>query len=129
MLQIGVKNISELTVMENHTAKFVQSGGTNVLATPILINLMEKCAWQCVLPDMAENEDTVGIFIEVKHIAPTPIGMTVQCVCELIAIHNRELIFQIEVFDEVEKIAQATHKRFIVQSDKFQNKADKKLNL
>ena len=127
MLQIGLKNTLDFKVQENHTARFVQSGGADVLATPVLINLMEKCAWQCVLPYMPENMDTVGTFIEVKHITPTPVGMSVRCICELISINDRELVFQIESFDDVETIAHAMHKRFIIQSEKFQNKVQKKL--
>ena len=127
MLTIGMENTIELMVGESATAKFVQSGGMDVLATPVLINLMEKCAWQSVLPYLEENTDTVGTFIEVKHLAPTPIGMKIKCFCKLIEINNRELVFHIEVFDNIEKIAQATHKRFVIQCDKFQKKANEKL--
>ena len=116
-----------LTVTHVETAKFVQSGSMDVLATPILINLMEKCAWQSVLPFLSENTDTVGTFIEVKHLAPTPVGMQIKCICELVEINNRELVFNIEAFDGTEKIAQATHKRVVVQCAKFQNKANAKL--
>ena len=127
MLTIGMENTIELMVGESGTAKFVQSGGMDVLATPVLINLMEKCAWQSVLPYLEENTDTVGTFIEVNHLAPTPIGMKIKCFCKLIEINNRELAFYIEVFDNIEKIAQATHKRFVIQCDKFQKKANEKL--
>lgn len=127
MLSIGIQHTLILTVTQTETAKFVQSGGMEVLATPVLINCMEKCAWQSILPHLAENTDTVGTFIEIHHLAPTPIGMQIKCISELIEINNRELVFNIEAFDDVEKIAQATHKRFIIQCDKFQNKANMKL--
>ena len=127
MLSIGIQHTLTLTVTQSETAKFVQSGGVEVLATPILINLVERCAWQGVLPYMSQNTDTVGTYIEVKHLSPTPVGMTVRCFCELVAINDRELVFNFEVFDDAEQIAQGIHKRFIIQCDKFQNKADSKL--
>lgn len=127
MLTVGIACSLNLMVASDKTAKFVQSGGAEVLATPILINLVERCAWQGVLPYMSQNTDTVGTYIEVKHLSPTPVGMTVRCFCELVAINDRELVFNFEVFDDAEQIAQGNHKRFIIQCDKFQNKADSKL--
>ncbi len=127
MLLSGLKNSIELQVTENETAKNVQSGGLDVLATPVLIGLMEKCAWQSVRPYLPDQTDTVGTFIEIKHLSPTPVGMFVSCTSELIGINDRELTFQIEAFDKCGKVAEATHKRFIIKTDRFQDKANEKL--
>ena len=127
MLKIGIKNKEELTVSAEHTAKIVQSGGLDVLATPMLIALMEKCAWKSVLNNLEKGTDTVGTFIEVKHFSPTPIGEHVWCQSELISIDNRELTFKIEAFDTHGSIGEALHKRFIVNPERLQEKANQKL--
>ncbi len=126
MLKIGIQYTQELLVTHDKTAKAVRSGGLDVLATPILIALMETCAWQSVLSYMESGFDTVGISVDMQHMAPTPVGMMIHCTSTLIAIHDRELTFQIEAFDDDGKIAQACHKRFIINIEKFQNKADSK---
>ena len=122
MLTVGIKHSEKFIVLYEHTAKNIQSGGLEVLATPALIGFMEKCAWQSVLPMMNEGFDTVGISIDMKHLAPTPIGDIVKCESELIAIHNRELTFHITAHSNNKKIGETTHKRFIIQIDKFINK-------
>lgn len=126
MLKTGLKNTLKAIVTKELTAKTIQSGGLEVLATPALITLMEKCAWQSVLPFMEEGCDTVGTFIEMKHLAPTPVGIEVQCKSELTAVNGRELTFHIIAYDTVEKIAEATHKRVIIKCDLFLQKANTK---
>ena len=126
MLKTGLKNTLKAIVTKELTAKTIQSGGLEVLATPALITLMEKCAWQSVLPFMEDGYDTVGTFIEMKHLAPTPVGTEVQCESELTAVNGRELTFHIIAYDTVEKIAEATHKRVIIKCDLFLQKANTK---
>ena len=126
MLKTGLKNTLKATVTKELTAKTIQSGGLEVLATPALITLMEKCAWQSVLPFMEDGHDTVGTFIEMRHLAPTPVGIEVQCESELTAVNGRELTFHIIAYDTVEKIAEATHKRVIIKCDLFLQKANTK---
>ena len=123
MLSIGIKHTTQLSVSSEHTAKTIQSGGLEVLATPALIGLMEKCAWQSVFPFMENGCDTVGTEITMKHLAPTPIGGLVKCESELIEINGRELIFKITAYDNNNKIGEAIHKRFIIQIDRFISKA------
>ena len=125
-LTVGIKQFETFIVLSKHTAKTLQSGGADVLGTPALIAKMEKCAWQSVLPFMDEGCDTVGTFIEMKHLAPTPVGIEVVCESELIAVNGRELTFHITAYDTVAKIAEATHKRVIVNSSRFMTKVTTK---
>lgn len=127
MLEIGIQSTKTLLVTQDQTAKSIGSGGLDVLATPIIINLMEKTAWESVLPVMEDGCDTVGTFVEINHIAPSPIGVEISCTSTLTNIRGRELTFEIEVFDNKEKIAYATHKRFIIKKEPFQQKANNKL--
>ena len=129
MLNKGIIGKEELIVTEENTAKAVGSGGLEVFATPALIALAEKTAFQSVAEHLEEGQSTVGTHIDIKHIAATPVGMKVTCETELIEVDSenpRRLVFSVNVYDEVEKIAEGTHERFIIYSERFQNKANGK---
>ena len=70
---------------------------------------------------------TVGTSLNVKHLAATPVGMKAVCRTKLLTVDGRRLVFEVEVEDEVQKIGEGTHERFVVQAEKFQAKADAKL--
>ena len=126
MLQLGIKGKQELLVTDKDTAKAVGSGGLNVFATPAMIALAEKTALQSILAYLSEGESTVGTKLDIAHIAATPVGMKVSCETELIEIDRRKLVFSVNVYDEVEKIGEGTHERFIVNDEKFMTKAELK---
>lgn len=129
MLNKGIIGKEELIVTEENTAKAVGSGGLEVFATPALIALAEKTAFQSVAEHLEEGQSTVGTHIDIKHIAATPVGMKVTCETELIELDSenpRRLVFSVNIYDEVEKIAEGTHERFIIYSERFQNKANGK---
>ena len=127
MLETGIKGKQEMLVTEDNTANKVGSGGLEVFATPAMIALAEKTALESVSEYLEEGQSTVGTKIDVAHIAATPVGMKVICETELTEIDRRRVVFAVNVFDEREKIAEGTHERFIVDSVKFQTKADGKL--
>lgn len=126
MLKENLKYQESFPVLKEHTAKNIQSGGLDVLASPVLISWMEKCAWQSVLPFLEKGTDTVGTFIEMKHLSPTPIGQTVKCTCTLIDIQEKQLTFEIQASDSAGIIGKAIHKRFIINIQSFQKKANLK---
>ena len=129
MFNKGIIGKEELIVTEENTAKAVGSGGLEVFATPALIALAEKTAFQSVAEHLEEGQSTVGTHIDIKHIAATPVGMKVTCETELIEVDSenpRRLVFSVNIYDEVEKIAEGTHERFIINSERFQNKANGK---
>lgn len=123
MLETGIKGKEELTVTEEITAKVVGSGGLEVFATPMMIALSEKTALTSIMPYLEEGQSTVGTKVDIAHIAATPVGMKVTCETELIEIDRRRLVFSVNVYDEIEKIAEGTHERFIVDNEKFISKA------
>ena len=129
MLQLGIKGKQELLVTDKDTAKAVGSGGLNVFATPAMIALAEKTALQSILAYLSEGESTVGTKLDISHIAATPVGMKVSCETELIEIDRRKLVFSVNVYDEVEKIGEGIHERFIVNDEKFMTKAESKISL
>ncbi len=126
MLEIGLKGKSETHVTGENTANSVASGSLDVFATPMMVALMESAAINAL--ELPSDQSSVGTYLEVQHSAATPVGMKVWAEAELIAIDGRKLTFQIEAFDEKEKIGQARHERFIVFSDKFMVKANAKLD-
>ena len=128
MLETGIIGKEEMLVTDADTAKALGSGGLNVFATPAMIALSEKTALTSVLEFLPEGQSTVGTKVDMAHIAATPVGMKVRCETELIEIDRRRLVFSVNVYDEVEKIAEGTHERFIVDNAKFQTKADAKID-
>ena len=127
-LETGIKGTGSLTVSEAVTAKTMGSGTLDVLATPAMIALIEETAWKSVADHLDEGQATVGTKLSVEHIAPTPLGMKVECRTELVEIDRRRLVFSVEVSDEKEAIGKGIHERFIISAGKFQQKADAKNN-
>ena len=123
MLKEGVKGTQEIMVTEENTAKVMGSGALDVFATPAMIALMEKTAWESVQPYLEEGSGTVGTLMNVKHVAASPVGMKITCETEL----TKALTFSVKAFDEAGLIGEGEHERFIVYNEKFQAKADAKL--
>ena len=123
MLTIGIKGQAEVLVTEDITAREVGSGTVAVLATPMMIALMEKTCLQSVRPFLEEGQDTVGTHVDVSHTAATPVGMTVRCESELMEIDRRRLVFRVTARDDAGVVGEGTHERFIIDTVKFQAKA------
>ena len=127
MLKEGVKGTQEIMVTEENTAKVMGSGALDVFATPAMIALMEKTAWESVQPYLEEGSGTVGTLMNVKEVAASPVGMKITCETELTKVDGRALTFSVNAFDEAGLIGEGEHERFIVYNEKFQAKADAKL--
>ncbi|MGI6591022.1 MAG: thioesterase family protein [Eggerthellaceae bacterium] len=125
-MDTGIKGKATLTVSEKDTAIAHGSGTLKVLATPALVALMERTAWESIADQLEPGQTTVGTAMDMQHTAPTPIGMTVTCESELVAIDRRALTFKLTAYDDRGPVGTATHGRFIVDAEKFQGKADSK---
>ncbi|MBQ6959002.1 MAG: thioesterase family protein [Bacteroidales bacterium] len=123
MLTIGIKGSADLLVTERLTAKEVGSGTVAVLATPMMIALMEKTCLLSVRPFLEEGQDTVGTQVHVSHTAATPVGMRVYCDSELIEIDRRRLVFRVTARDDAGVVGEGTHERFVIDTERFQAKA------
>ena len=123
MLELGIKGTREQTVTDDLTAARIGSGELPVFATPALIALAEETAWRSVAAKLEPGQGTVGTRMDLKHIAATPVGMTVRCETELVEIDRRRLVFAVTAFDEREKIAEGVHERFVVDNERFAAKA------
>lgn len=113
-------------VTDDNTANKYASGGVEVYATPAMIGLMENAAYSCVQNGLPEGWSTVGTALDVKHLAATPVGLTVTARAEVVVAEGRRLLFKVEAFDNREKIGEGTHERFIINLDKFLNRVKNK---
>jgi len=125
-ISVGMKAEIELVVEQQHTAAAFGSGGVKVLATPMMIGLMEKAALTAVDSYLGEGFATVGTVVNAKHLAATPVGMKVRAVAELTSIKGKKLSFNIEAYDEKEKIGEGTHDRYIIELAKFMKRTEEK---
>lgn len=126
MLTIGIKGTQTIKVTEENTAATMGSGTLAVFATPAMIALMEKTAYLSVQDALDEGMGSVGTYLNVKHLAATPVGMQVTCESELVEIDSRRLVFTVKAYDETGLIGEGTHERFIVQNEKFLAKTNAK---
>lgn len=126
-LSRGVRGAQQETVTEKNIASALGSGGLAVYATPCMITLMEYCAMESVRPYLQQGSSTVGTRLDIKHLAATPIGMTVRCETELIEIDRRRLVFLCRAFDDAGLIGEGTQERFIVDDEKFMEKVSQKV--
>jgi fluoroacetyl-CoA thioesterase len=116
----------EVKVLERHyvvtdaeAIHVMSEGVTSALSTPSMVGWMEYTSRDNVLPLLKPGEDTVGVSVEVTHLAATPVGMKVRVVSRLIEVEGRTYSFALEVFDTTEKIGEGTHKRVSVSVEKF----------
>ena len=115
-MEAGIKNEKSIVVTEDVTASKVGSGLLPVYATPSMIALMEGTCAESVQSELAEGEGTVGVSVDIKHIAATPIGMKVRCESLLKEVNGKKLVFEVNVYDEKGLIGTGTHKRAIIKT-------------
>ncbi len=126
-IEIGMKGETANLVEREDTALEVGSGSLLVYATPCMAALMEAAACEAIEAGLAEGETTVGIELNLKHLSATPVGLEVRASAEVTAVEGKIISFAIEAFDEAGKIGEATHKRALVNSQRFLDKAYQKL--
>ena len=126
-LKAGLTATVEIVVGTRDTAAHVGSGQIGVLATPIMVTLMETAALQAVERFMPPGQQTVGTRLDISHTAATPVGMRVRASAELVNVEGRKLTFRLHAEDEVETIGGGTHERLIISVDRFDQRMQKKI--
>jgi fluoroacetyl-CoA thioesterase len=124
---VGRTGAAEVVVAEEHTAPFVGSGRVRVLATPVMINLMEAAALDAVERLLPPGHQSLGIRLDVRHYAATPVGMRVRVTAELIKVDGRTLDFRVEARDEREPIGDGLHQRVVVNVARFDKRVQDKI--
>ena len=125
-LNPGLSAELSITVSEADTASRWGSGLVPVYSTPALVGLMEAAAVKALDGQLEPGQTSVGGHIDVQHLAATPVGMVVRARAELTGVEGRKLSFHVEAWDEVEKIGEALHERFVVNTQKFVERARQK---
>ena len=129
-IQPGLQGTVSLVIAPEHTAQHLGSGSVEVLATPQMILLMEQAGVAAVDRLLPEGYRTVGIHLDVRHLAPTPVGFLVQAFAELLQVEGRRLTFRVQVyeepFDEGSLVGEGTHQRAIVNMARFAERVAQK---
>ena len=122
MIEIGLKHISELTVTDAVTAVRVGSGDMPVLATPMMMALMENAAMLAVRDALPEGCTTVGGHIESSHLKPSKVGDVIRAEAEVTKVDGKKIVFKVSAYSGDTLLGEGTHLRFIVDRDKFMSK-------
>jgi fluoroacetyl-CoA thioesterase len=122
----GLVGTAEIVVGPEHTAPFVGSGRIAVLATPVMINVIEAAALAAVEHLLPAGHQSLGIRLDVSHTAATPIGVRVTASAEVLSLEGRIVTFRVEARDEFEPIGGGTHQRVVVSVARFDERVQRK---
>ena len=123
----GTTGSSEIVVGAEHTAPRVGSGRIHVLATPVMINVMEAAALAAVEHLLPPGHQSLGTHLDVGHYAATPVGMRLRATAEVTKVDGRRIEFRVEANDEKERVGDGTHVRVVVNVERFDQRVQKKL--
>lgn len=126
-LSLGLTGSAELLVGVEHTAPSIGSGLVPVLGTPVMINVIEAAALAACEHLLPAGHQSLGIHLDVRHFAATPIGMRVHATAELTAIAGRTLSFRVAARDDKEPIGDGTHQRVVVNVARFDERVQRKV--
>jgi fluoroacetyl-CoA thioesterase len=126
-LHPGLTGTAELIVGEEHTAPRIGSGKVRVLATPVMINLIEAAALAAIEHLLPAGYQSLGTVVDVRHIAATPVGMRVTAKALVVAVQERTIRFEVFTADEKEPIGEGTHERVVVNVAKFDQRVQRKI--
>ena len=126
-ITVGMKGEASTLVEREDTAAEVGSGSLLVYATPCMVALMEGAACEAIAEAMGENQSSVGIALSIVHLSATPVGLEVRAEAEVTAVEGKIITFALTAYDEAGKIGEGTHKRCIISTQKFLDKAYAKL--
>lgn len=126
-ITVGMRGEVFTSAEREDTAKEVGSGDLLVYATPCMVALMEGAACEAIAEALSENQTTVGTALNIEHISATPVGLDVRAEAEVTAVDGKVITFCVKAFDEAGEIGHGIHKRVIVNSQKFLERAYSKL--
>ena len=126
-IKVGMTAQVETIVEKEDTAQLVGSGDLLVYATPCMVALMEGAACEAIADCMGENQTTVGTMLNIEHISATPVGLEVRAEAEVTEVAGKVITFDVKAFDEAGEIGHGTHKRVVINAQKFLDKTYGKL--
>lgn len=126
-LTLGLQGTKEIVVGEEHTAPSIGSGKVRVLATPVMINLIEAAALAAIEHLLEPGYQSLGTHLDVHHVAATPVGMKVKATAVVTKVDGRKLTFAVSASDQIDQIGHGTHERVVVNVAKFAERVQRKL--
>ncbi len=126
-ITVGMKGEAVTLAEREDTAKEVGSGSLLVYATPCMVALMEGAACEAIQEALSDTETSVGTELNIQHLSATPVGLEVRAEAVVTAVEGRVITFEVHAYDEAGEIGKGTHKRVVVSSQKFLDKAYAKL--
>jgi predicted thioesterase len=127
-LKDGLQGIAAITVGEEHTAPSIGSGKVRVLATPVMINMMEAAALDAIERLLPPGHQSLGTHLNVGHYAATPVGMGLRATAIVTKVDGRAVDFRVEAFDDKERVGDGTHTRVVVNVARFDARVQRKLS-
>src|SRR5512137_3025190 len=127
LIHPGMTREDSFPITMDNSAIHIGSGSSRVLATPWMIAFMERVSHRlltCCLPD---GYSSVGTHLDVRHLAPTPVGATIRIRVEVLSLNENRVNFSIEAWDSLEKIGEGTHERVVIDEARFWRRVEKKL--
>ena len=126
VIQKGMTREETFQVAEEHTAIHVGSGGSRVLATPWMIAFMERVAHRLLAENLPAGESSVGVLVDVRHLAPTPIGAAVRVQVEIVTLDGIQVTFSVRAWDQAEMIGEGRHQRVVINEARFLRRVEGK---
>jgi predicted thioesterase len=123
----GLRKEQDILVEEKHTAGHVGSGALRVLATPAMIGFMERNAHQLLAEHLPVGYSSVGVVVEVRHLAPTPVGQNVRLIAEVLEVEGLKVTLRVEAWDVSEKIGEGRHQRMVIDEARFLRRVEAKI--
>lgn len=126
LIQPGLTLETTFTVADQHTAAHIGSGSLRVLATPIMISFMEGVSHRLLAQRLPAGRSSVGVLVNVRHLAPTPLGSTVRVCTEVLAVDGSRVVFRVQAFDETELVGEGEHHRMVIDEARFLKRVEAK---
>jgi predicted thioesterase len=117
--RIGETGELAIPTEAKHAVEFAGNGMPAVVSTPHLVGFLERTARETLAPHLEADERSVGVEIDIRHLAPTPVGQTIHCTARVIAVDGSKISFQIEARDAYEVIVRGLHKRAVINTESF----------
>jgi fluoroacetyl-CoA thioesterase len=125
-IQPGMSLETAFQVEEQHTAAHIGSGSLRVLATPIMIGFMERTSQRLLAQRLPAGFSSVGMLVNVRHLAPTPLGANVRVRSEVLAVDGLRVTFSVQAWDQIEQIGDGQHQRMVIDEARFLRRVETK---
>lgn len=123
---IGETGEKDFPTEAKHAVEFAGDGMPAVVSTPNLVGFLERTARETIAPHLEADERSVGIELDIRHLAPTPVGQVIHCTARVIAVDGSKISFQIEARDAHEVIVRGLHKRAVIRTESFSRRVKSK---